>query len=310
MAAHIIQIPLGLSCLLAALVLLLWLAGFLLLFRAKKERQSQGDAPDWSVPTLDRHARGTSLFHTWAPGIKVASLLIYCFLIVSLHNLTWCALALLLSLIAMHLSQIPWHRPLRRLAAMNGFLVMFLFILPWTSPAQAGETLLLFPYLESFPFHLDGLLLAVTIVLKAYAVALLMEPMLATAPLAVTLQGCTTLGLPHAFIQMLLLSHRYIFVFQQEIVRMQRSMRVRGFTASTNLATLRTMGNCFGMLFIRSFERTERVFEAMQSRGYRRTFPVGAPQQIRPGDWFKGMAGILIGLALLALDRWYPVLWP
>ena len=240
----------------------------------------------------------------------MASLLIYCFLIVSLHNLTWCTLALLLSLVAVHLSNIPWHRPLRRLAAMNGFLVMFLLILPWTSPAQAGETVLLFPLLESFPFHLSGLFLALTIVLKACAVALLMEPMLATAPLAVTLQGCNTLGLPPAFIQMLLLCHRYIFVFQQEIVRMQRSMRVRGFTAATNIATLRTMGNCFGMLFIRSFERTERVYEAMQSRGYRKTFPVGDQQQIRPRDWLKGMAGILIGLVLLALDRWYPVLWP
>jgi cobalt/nickel transport system permease protein len=146
--------------------------------------------------------------------------------------------------------------------------------------------------------------------LAVASVALLMEPMLATSPLSRTLQGFTTLGLPPALTQMILLCHRYLSVFQQEITRMQRSMRVRGFTPGSNLATMRTMGNCFGMLFIRSFERTERVHEAMLSRGYRGPLPADPREKIAPRDLVKGAVWSMIGCLLLALDRIFPVLWP
>ncbi|NCC32802.1 MAG: energy-coupling factor transporter transmembrane protein EcfT [Chloroflexia bacterium] len=186
-------------------------------------------------------------------------------------------------------------------------LGMLVVILPLTRPVHAGDTILLLPWLGSWPFNLAGLLLALTIVCKAAAVALLMEPMLATASLTRTLQGFTDLGLPPSLNQMVLLCHRYIFVVQEEMQRMQRSMRVRGFAPRTNLATLRTLGNGLGMLFIRSFERTERVYEAMLSRGYQGAFPGQTRQKITSRDLVKGAFFIMIGLLLLVGDRLLPL---
>ena len=270
-----------------------------------EEPPPQGPAggPDWSIPTLDQHGQGQSLYHRWAPPVKIASLTLCSFLIVSLHSLFWAFAALVLCVLAVQLSGIPWSRPLKRLAALNGFLGMLVIILPLTSPVNAGDRVLLLPWLPSWPLNLAGLHLALTIVCKAAAVALLMEPMLATASLSQTLKGFTDLGLPVALNQMILLCHRYIFVFQHEMQRMQRSMRVRGFTPRTNLATLRTMGAAFGMLFIRSFERTERVYEAMLSRGYQGGFPGEARQAIGRRDLLKGAFFLLIALLLLAADR-------
>jgi cobalt/nickel transport system permease protein len=185
---------------------------------------------------------------------------------------------------------------------------MLVVILPLTSPVRTGDTILLLPWLSSWPLSLAGLLLALTIVCKAAAVALLMEPMLATASLARTLQGFAELGLPASLIQMILLCHRYIFVFQEEMQRMERSMRVRGFVPRTNVATLRTMASGFGMLFIRSFERTERVYEAMLSRGYQGSFPGEVRQKMSGLDLVKGSLFLLIGLLLLAGDRLLPLL--
>jgi cobalt/nickel transport system permease protein len=284
--------------------------GCALLFLWRRKRARQIDhAPDWSIPPLDGQALGTSLFHIWAPAVKIGALLATCFLFASLTTLFWSALALLIALLAVHLAQVSWQRCLRRLAAMSGFLGALLVILPLTSAIRPGDTLLLLPLLEALPLRLAGVQLALTIMLKACSVALLMEPMLATAPLSRTLQGFSALGLPPAVIQMILLCHRYIFVFQQEMARMHRSVRVRGFRPATNLATMRTMANCFGMLFIRSFERTERVHEAMLSRGYRGTFP--APPLARPGgrDLVKGVVWIVLGLLLLLGDRLYPSPW-
>ncbi|MDD2468765.1 MAG: cobalt ECF transporter T component CbiQ [Desulfobulbus sp.] len=296
-----------------ALMSCLFLPFFLTLvvWLLKNDEQQAGGrdgGPDWSIPTLDLHSQGQSLYHSWAPAVKIAALLATSFLLVSLKTLTWAFAALLLCALAVQLTGMPWKRPLKRLAALIGFLCMLVVILPLTSPVHAGDTLLLLPWLKSWPLNLAGVFLALTIVCKAAAVALLMEPMLATSSLSQTLQGFTDLGLPSSINQMILLCHRYIFVFQAEMQRMQRSMRVRGFVARTNLATLRTMGNGFGMLFIRSFERTERVYEAMLSRGYQGGFPGEVRQKITSLDLVKGALFIMVGVLLLAGERLLPII--
>lgn len=90
---------------------------------------------------------------------------------------------------------------------------------------------------------------------------------------------------------------------------MQRAMRVRGFIPGTNLATLRTTGNSLGMLFIHAFERTERVYEAMLSRGYQGAFPSISRQNMTVRDLAKGSVSIMIGLLLLIFDRLCPTPW-
>nr|WP_320010821.1 cobalt ECF transporter T component CbiQ [uncultured Desulfobulbus sp.] len=277
----------------------------------KPEKSSvpgQETGPDWSSPVPDRGGQVNSLFHSWAPSVKIATLLITAFLIVSLHTLAWALIALFACGLCVELTGMSWTRPLRRLAALGGFLGMLVVIIPLTSPVQPGDTILLLPWLRQWPFNLAGVHLALTIVSKAMAVALLMEPMLATSSLSQTLQGFTELGLPASLNQMILLCHRYIFVFQEEMQRMQRSMRVRGFVPRTNIATLRTMGSGFGMLFIRSFERTERVYEAMLSRGYQGRFPADVHQKISHKDLVKGVLFIMIGAMLLAGDRFFPLI--
>ena len=304
---NVIHIPASLTGGILILVVLLVLLG-LTLARKKNSKSDRTEAPDWSVPTIDAYADSSSFFHRWDPAAKIGSLFPYCFLVVSLRDLFWCAIALLVSILALYFSNIPWQRGLRRLAAMSGFLLMFLLIVPFSSPTRPGETVLIFPLLQSLPFHLNGFYLALTIVLKAFAIALMMEPMLGTSTLPITLQGFARLGLPPAMIQMILLTHRYIFVFQQEIIRMHRSIRVRGFTARTDLATMRTMGNFFGMLFVSSFDRTQKVYEAMLCRGYQGTYPTFALPQTRREDLFKGGLWILFGILLVVLDRFVAVL--
>jgi cobalt/nickel transport system permease protein len=290
------------------ILLLPCLGGLVVLLREKRRRRATAP-PDWTLPPLDGSAEGTSLFHTWSPAVKIGALLITAFLLAALTTLFWSALALLVALAAVHLAKIRWDRPLRRLAAMSGFLGALLVILPLTCAIRPGDTVLILPLLPALPLRLSGLILALTLILKACSVALLMEPMLATAPLARTLQGFAALGLPPALLAMVSLCHRYLFVFQQEMARMHRSMRVRGFRPTTDLATMRTMAHGLGMLFIRSFERTERVYEAMRSRGYRGTFPVTDQPRPNGSDLLKGVLWIGIGLLLLVGDRLYPTPW-
>ncbi len=276
--------------------------------RLAGRRQRSGE-PNWAVPALDDYGDGHSFFHRWDPRLKLVGLLVFAFLIVSLRSLALSLLALAIALVAAVACRIPMERAARRLLAMSGFLSMLLVVLPFTAANRAGEVLIFFPGLPQWPFHGGGLILALTIVCKACAVALLMEPLFATAPLPVTLAACSRLGLPESLGRMVLLCHRYIFVFLQEMRRMYRSMRVRGFVPASDLATLSAIGNFLGMLFVRSFERTGRVYDAMLCRGYRGTFPSTADFAATTGDYAKAVFWGMMGAVLVTIDLFHLAPW-
>ena len=300
---QIIQLPL---VLLLAAFLVLGLVSLLalkILKAALAGQQSAQAEPDWSVPVLDADAAGDSLFHRWDVRFKLVALLGFALLVVATRS-PWSALiALLIAFAAVLLAQLPPLRSLKRLLAMSGFLGMFLLVMPLTAVVHPEDTLLVFAGLEFLPFNLRGLQLALAITGKACAVALLMEPLLATASLPRTVEGLTRLGVPEKVAQMILLAHRYIFVFLEEARRMKTGMQVRGFRPRTNTETLQVMGNFLGMLFVRSFERTHRVYAAMQSRGYQGRFPAPFYFKVTVGDWLHAGVWLLLGVALLVLDR-------
>lgn len=261
-------------------------------------RQEQGkEERDWSVPQIEYEGGKSSLVHRWDVRFKLASFLLLAFLIVSLQHPQTAFVALLLVLIGYRVAAIPWRRGFKRLLGMAGFLSMFLLMLPLTAVRQSSDLVLVFGSIDWIGFNLRGLDLAVLIILRAATVALLMEPLLATAPLPVTLAGLARMGVPRRLTELLLITHRYLYVFVHEARRMQVGMDVRGFRKSTSLATLRTVGNYVGMLFVRSFERTERVHAAMLARGYQGYWPQPISFNVQFADYLK--AGTVIGLGLL-----------
>lgn len=180
---------------------------------------------------------------------------------------------------------------------------MLLIILPITVPNQPGETLLILPFAPLLPLHSSGFILGLTIVCKATAIALLMEPMIGTSSIATTLEALQRLGIPPALTQMIHLTYRYTFVFIAECRRMYRAMKARGFAPGTDLTTMKIMGNFFGMLFIQSYTRTRYVYEAMLSRGYTGTLPRHSSFHLSINDLIKAGLWLLIALFLLLYDR-------
>lgn len=258
---------------------------------------------DWTVPQVEFEGGGESPVHLWDVRFKLCSFLVLSFLVVSLEHPQIAVAALLLALAAYRLAAIPWRRGLKRLLGMTGFLSMFLLMLPLTAVPRAGDLVLVFGNFDLLSFNLRGLDLALLIILRATTVALLMEPLLATAPLPVTLAGLSRMGVPQRLTELLLISHRYLYVFVHEARRMQVGMEVRGFRKKTNVATLRSVGNFVGMLFVRSFERTERVYAAMVARGYQGAWPQTINFSSSAGDYLKTLLVIGCGALLLLVDR-------
>jgi cobalt/nickel transport system permease protein len=134
-------------------------------------------------------------------------------------------------------------------------------------------------------------------------IASMEEPLLSTSPFAVTIQALAGLRVPTLICQMVLLAHRYVFVFQDETRRMIKGMAARGFEKRTDLETLRTVGNFLGMLMVRSFERTQRIYDAMLSRGYDGSFPDAAIFRAQRRDWVTAGFCFALGIGLMVTDR-------
>jgi cobalt/nickel transport system permease protein len=267
-----------------------------------RQRSAEKDEPDWSVPQLAGTACNSPL-HRWDVRCKIVTILVYSFMISAIQQMTPALIAIGLSCMVLVVSRVSMAKVLMRLLAIVGFITMFLLVMPFTVPVRIGDTLVIFGGIQWLHLSLRGFELAATIAAKAVAITLLMEPLLSTAPLPVTLQGLSRLGVPDMAGQMVLLSYRYLNVFRHEARRMSTGMQVRGFRKKTGMATIQAMANFLGMLFVRSFERTERVFDAMRARGYKGRFPEQAELRLRPMDLIAAGLWLGVGVALLVYDR-------
>lgn len=282
------------------LIALFYLGVWFLAFKKTVPSKTRGHEK-WFVPALGLNIPEKSFFHHWDVRIKIASLFSYCILISLISKPEIALLALVFSLCSVLLAKIVFSRLRRRIAALAGFLGMFVLILPFTAIQRLDDQLIIFTPL-ALVFNMRGLHLALAIVFKAAAIALMMEPLFNTTPLPATVQGLQRLGVPPIICQMVLMTHRYIFVFLHEAKRMNTGMRLRGFRKRTDLETMRVLGNFVGMLSVRSIDRTERVYQAMLARGYNGTFPGSYEFHAKGMDWLLGFAWPLAGLLLLLLD--------
>lgn len=243
-----------------------------------------------------------SFVRGWDPRIKLACGIIFSFICVSLSSLSALLIALIWAGFALAMAKIPTSVIMKRLQPVVGLTIILLLLLPVSAPiGENTRTIVLEPFTK-MPFNYEALVKAIAIGIKAITVVLITTIILETSTYTVTISALQKIGVPSSLAQMLLLSYRYIFVLLDEGERMHRAMRLRGFTPQTNLQTLKVMGQFVGTLFVRSFERIQRITEAMKLRGYRGKFPNFYEFKARRTDWALGLLWILISAGIYLAD--------
>lgn len=119
----------------------------------------------------------------------------------------------------------------------------------------------------------------------------------ATTPAPRLFAGLRALRMPAIFITMLTFLHRYTDVLGDQLRSLRRAVASRG-PSVTGRRLVSLYGNLAGNLFIRAYERGERVHAAMLSRGYDGTLPTAEVLRSRPADL---LAVVTVLLAVLAL---------
>ncbi len=132
----------------------------------------------------------------------------------------------------------------------------------------------------------------------------------ATTPFPDLLGALRAWRLPRLLVAIIGLMWRYLFVMVDEALRLMRAREAR--SSESGLPGLRSggaltwrarvTGGMAGSLFLRSLERSDRIYMAMLARGYDgeiRSLPRPAP---RPAEWGILAGGLLVLGSLLALS--------
>jgi cobalt/nickel transport system permease protein len=111
-------------------------------------------------------------------------------------------------------------------------------------------------------------------------------------------RGLRRLGVPALFVSQLLFLYRYLFVLMEEAMRVVRARDLRAFGNRGTGA--RIFVRIAGTLFLRTVERSERIYGAMLARGFQGEVPSMRQEAFRASDaLFVSGTGCLFALCRL-----------
>ena len=166
--------------------------------------------------------------------------------------------------------------------------VLFAFLMPFFGTGPKVEIL-------GVTVYEAGLLAGLSIVAKGTLGVLIAIVLSATTTARELLFGLERLRIPLPLLNIAAFMLRYLNVINDEMTRMRVARLSRGFQES-GIRSWRVLAHSMGALFIRSYERGERVYLAMLARGFRGSIP--SLQERTSANWSAAL--VLPGLALTA----------
>ncbi len=260
---------------------------------------------------LDRYRQGASLVHRLNPRLKLLATLAFVLVVTTTPPGNWLAFTLLAALAigAVLVAEVPLVDGLKRSAVALPFAGMVAISLPFT---QVGEVLWSWrPFGFTLTITDAGLVLFATVVLKAWLSVMVSGLLVATTPFPDLLKAMRSLHVPAVLTATISFMYRYLFVLVDEAMRLQTARASRSVGPGRTLRwRARVLGGMIGSLFIRSYERSERIYAAMLSRGFAGEVRTLTHHAWQARDTWVGLAWVAALAAIAALGRmalWLPV---
>ena len=146
----------------------------------------------------------------------------------------------------------------------------------------------------------SGLLVFWNVVVKSYIGVISMIILSSSTSFKDLMRGFERLKVPPIFTAIASFMYRYLFVVADEAMRMKIARDSRNFSGKWIWDT-RVVAHMIGSLFMRSYERGERVYLAMVSRGYDGTMRGFDDTQLSRKDLLFA-SGIILAILLIRLS--------
>ena len=239
---------------------------------------------------------GASPVHRLPPQCKLVAVLAFVLLVVATpRERIWAfgVYALLLAAVTAA-ARIPFGTVARRIVIEVPF-VAFAFLMPFVANGEKVAVL-------GLRLSESGLWGAWNILAKGTLGVVASILLAATTEPRLLLLGIERLRMPQLITQIATFMLRYGDVVAAELGRMRVARASRGFEARDIRAT-GVLAKSVGALFLRSYERGERVHLAMVSRGYEGRMPVVDAVGATAAQW-TAAAALPSAAALVTLAAW------
>ena len=242
---------------------------------------------------IEEFALGNSLIHRLDPRVKIVVTFVFSVVVALTNSVNTAAMALILPLALIVAARINLARVTRRVAVVNTFVLFLCLFLPFTYPGRIIYSI------GPLDIHMEGLIYAALIALKSNAVILMVIALLGTSSVFSLVHALSRMGVSDKLVHLFFFCFRYIHVIHEEYHRLSNAMRIRGFKARTNLHTYRSYAYLMGMLLVRSFDRSGRIFAAMKCRAFKGRFYMLHDYRLKNSDYVLAASSVLFSCCLL-----------
>ena len=217
---------------------------------------------------LDRYSDRDSVIHRLDPRGKLVVTFAFIVAVVLTPFSSWLAYGLYFAVIAVliALSRLPVSHFLKRSLVIIPFVLLMAVFIPFFKEGEVAGSYNLWLWQVSVTH--SGLQVLWNIMAKAWLSILSLILLTSTASFTSILKGLEQLRMPKVIVMIMSFMYRYIFLLTDEVLRMKQARDSRNFGGGRKLWQIGTVGNMIGTLFIRSYERGERVYASMVARGF------------------------------------------
>lgn len=221
--------------------------------------------------------------HALPPEVKLVAAFGFVLAVAVTPRQTVWAFAVYLALVAavLAISRLRARFVLPRLAAVAPF-VLFALLIPFIATGERVDV-------AGIAVSRDGIWAMWNVLAKASLGGLVSIALAATTEVPDLIRGLGRLRVPVLVTSIAGFMIRYLELVADELARMRVAMASRGHDPRW-LHQARPIASATGALFIRSYERGERVYDAMLARGYTGVMPSldHRPAELR--HWLAAMA--------------------
>ena len=216
---------------------------------------------------IDAHSAINSYIHQIDPRVKIICFFALVIAIVLLPPKAFVSYALFFALILglIVLSKIPIGFIVKRLLIIIPFVLMIALFVPFI---KKGEVVGVYS-LKSFELTISygGLMIFWNVLIKSSLSVLSMIVLMNSMPFSDFLKALERLRIPRIFTMILSFMYRYVFLLEDELMKMKQAKESRSVGGSKGVH-IRALSHMLGVLFVRAYERGEQVYLAMCSRGF------------------------------------------
>lgn len=256
---------------------------------------------------VERYASRNGLLQQIDPRVKLIGFTCVIIITVLMQNLLQFGILLFVLILLAIASRISLRAFFGRHAMVMVFSAIIVIPLPFITPGTSLFQFSLGPWLTSVT--VEGLYRAAVFVMRIWTCVAALSLLTFSTRFSVLLHGMQELRLPSFFISLTAMTYRYIFLFTNEAYRMGLAREARTVKKEriVRLRTWRTLSSMIGTLFIRAYERGEKVYQTMLARGYTGKFHLLSTLKVEAKDYGFVFSLIIITLLVYFAPFIFPV---